>query len=187
MLLFSSKNRKIYKGGNVQNLYWLCCRTVKMYRRHNIWDEDKWDIHSSGSGGYAGHSSKESMQDYHKKESQKEYHKNEVYNDNKAEEDKNKGLYKSNEKEEEKKKEEKENEEKEKTIVDAVEQEEKYQKKEQEEEEFNNITKDIQQSNIENDSLNNKNNKETKKKNNKNIEEAIKVAIKEEKEIVHAD
>ena len=78
-----------------------------MYKRHNIWDEDKWDIHSTGTGGgssgYAGHSSKTSEQDYHK---------HEIYNSNK-DEDKNKDVYQSMKKEgEEKEKKEKENEEK---------------------------------------------------------------------------
>ena len=159
-----------------------------MYKGHSNWDEDKWDIHSSGSGGYAGHSSGGGAVGYaghSSKDSNEEYHKNEVYSANKPEDDKIKDSYRSNEKEEDKKK---EDDKKEKTIVDAVEQEEKYQKKEEEEpDQFQAISKDIQQSNIDNDSLNNKINKETKKKNNKSIEDAIKVAIKEEKEIVHVD
>ena len=87
-----------------------------MYQRHKIWEEDKWDIHSSGSSssGYAGHDSKEFVQ---------EYHKHEMYAD--KDEDKNKDVYRSvDQREEKKKNEEKENEEKEKTIVDVVEQEE---------------------------------------------------------------
>jgi|TARA_Y100000310_G_scaffold345431_1_gene464929 hypothetical protein len=148
-----------------------------MYKRHDIWDEGKWDIHStSGTGGdYAGHSSKGSQEDYHK---------NDEYNANKPEEDKVNKDYKSMKKEDEDKKKEKENEEKEKTIADAVEQEEKYQKKEQEEKDFNSITKDIQNNNIETGTDKDKN---MKKKKNKSIEEAIKEAIREEKEIVHVD
>ena len=60
-----------------------------MYKRHNIWDEDKWDIHSTGTGGgssgYAGHSSKDSKEDYHK---------HEIYNSSK-DEDKTKDVYQS--------------------------------------------------------------------------------------------
>lgn len=160
-----------------------------MYKRHNIWDEDKWDIHSSGSSGYAGPSSENKGAGYaghSSKDSQQDYHKNEIYGSNKEDEFKPKEDYRSrDEKDEDKKKEDEQNE---KTIVDVVEQEEKYKKNEEEEQnQFQTISKDIQQSNIDNDSLNNKNNKETKKKNNKSIEEAIKVAIKEEKEIVHVD
>ena len=156
-----------------------------MYKRSN-WDEDKLDIHSSGYAGhsfgggavgYAGHSSKDSQQDYHK---------NDVYGSNKEDEFKPKDDYMSRVKKDEDKK--KGDEEKEKTIVDAVEQEEKYKKEEEQEEEFKSVARDIQQSNIDNDSsINNQNNKETKKKNNKSIEEAINEAIKEEKEIVHVD
>jgi len=161
-----------------------------MYKRSN-WDEDKLDIHSSGyagrgSGGggpavgYAGHSSKDSQQDYHK---------NETYGANDPEKDNIKGSYSANVQEDDNKKKEddEKDEEKEKTIVDAVEQEEKYKKEEEQEEEFKSVARDIQQSNVHNDSLNNQNNKETKKKNSKNIEEAINEAIKEEKEIVHVD
>jgi len=158
-----------------------------MYKRQNNWEEDKWDIHSNSSGyagqdseskgaGYAGHSSKDSQQDYHK---------NEMYNATKPDEDKIKGSYGSNEQKDDDKK--KEDEEKEKTIVDTVEQEEKYQKKDQEEEEFKSIAKDFQQGHIEDEKIKNQNNKNLKKKQNKSIEEAIKDAIKEEKEIVHVD
>jgi len=154
-----------------------------MYKRHSIWDEDKLDIHSSGyvgsssegrGTGYAGHSSKDSTE---------EYHKGEVYSAGKPDEDKIKGSYGFNEQKEDDKK--KDSEEKEKTIVDAVEQEEKYQKEEVQEE-FQTIAKGIQQSNVENENIE-QNNKDSKKKSNKSIEEAIKEAIKEEKEIVHVD
>jgi len=159
-----------------------------MYKRHSNWDEEKLDIHSDSSGyagnssggsstGYAGHSSKDSQQDYHKSE---------MYNATKPDEDKISGSYGSKElKEDDKKKEE---DDKKKNIVDTVKQEEKYQKKEpQEEEEFKNIAKDFQQSNNEHEIMADQNNKNLKKKQNKSIEEAIEEAIKEEKEIVHAD
>ena len=153
-----------------------------MYKRHNIWDEDKLDIHSSGyagsgsgsSGGHAGHISG----------SKEEYHKNEMYG-NKENEFSPGDDYRSrdNKKEDQKK----DDEEKERTIIDAVEQEEKYQKKEEPEEGLKSDAKGIQHSNIENDSSSKPNNKDIKKKNTKNIEEAINEAIKEEKEIVHID
>ena len=150
--------------------------------------EEKWDIHSSGSSGCVGHRLEDKSIGYaghSTKESNEKYHKNEVYSANKPEDDKIKDAYRSNEKEEDKKK---EDDKKEKTIVDAVEQEEKYQKKEEEEpDQFQAISKDIQQSNIDNDSLNNKINNETKKKNTKYIEDQIKVAIKEEKKIVKVE
>ena len=157
-----------------------------MYKRHSIWDEDKLDIHSSGSGyaghgpedkgvGYAGHGSKDSVG---------EYHKNELYNVGKTDEDKIKGSYTSQEHKDEDKK--KEDEQKEKTIVDAVEQEEKY-KKEEDQDEFQTIAKTMQHGMVENEQLENKDNKISKKKNNKSIEDAINSAIKEEKEIVHVD
>ena len=154
-----------------------------MYKRHNIWDEDKLDIHSSGyaggssgsiGGGYAGHSSG----------SKEEYHKNEMYG-NKENEFSPGDDYRSRDGKEDDKK--KQDDEKEKTIVDAVEQEEKYQKKEEQEEGLKSFAKGIQHSNNENDSSSKPNNKDIKKKNTKNIEEAINGAIKEEKEIVHVD
>ena len=153
-----------------------------MYKRHSIWDEDKWDIHSdkgSSGSGYAGQDSDSSKQDYHS---------NEAYGANKPDEDKANNDYRAAEKEEEDK--DKKNEEKEETIVDAVNQEDKYQKKEDEEDEFKTVAKDIHQENIENQNIDDKKgagNKETKKKQSKSIEEAIKKAIKEEKDIVHAD
>lgn len=154
-----------------------------MYKKLNIWDEDKLDIHSSGyagnrsedkGAGYAGHSPKDSTE---------EYHKNETYSANKPEEDKIKDSYRSNEQDEDKKK---EDGQKEKTIVDAVEQEEKYQK-EEEEEEFKTIVKSVGQGNINDERAGSNEGKDIKKKGNKSIEEAIKDAIKEEKEIVHVD
>lgn len=156
-----------------------------MYKRHNIWDENKLDIHSSGyagrgsggsGGGYAGHSSG----------SKEEYHKIEMYNAHKENEFNPTDDYRSRDQKEDVKK--KKDEEKEKTIVDAVEQEEKYRKKEGQEEEFHAVAKGIQQSGIgDENSINKNNNKEIKKKNTKNIEEAINEAIKEEKKIVHVD
>lgn len=153
-----------------------------MYKRHNIWDEDKLDIHSSGyagsgsgsSGGHVGHISG----------SKEEYHKNEMYGSNRENALPSDDYNSRDQKDDDKKK---EDEEKERTIVNAVEQEEKYQKKEEQEEGLKSFAKGVQHSNIENDSLNQPNNKDIKKKNAKNIEEAINEAVKEEKEIVHVD
>jgi len=136
-----------------------------MYRRHN-WDEDKWDIHSNKST-YAGHASGS-------KDSQS-YHKNEMYGS--KDEDKMKDGYRVLEIKEE----EKEKENKEKTIVDNINQEEKYQKNE-EKDEFQAISKNFQQ-----ESLEAEKDKNIKKKQHNSIEDAIKDAIKEEKEIVHVD
>jgi len=154
-----------------------------MYKKHSLWDEDKWDIHSESSSGYAGQGSK-SSQDYHDKESQQDYHKNESYNTGKADEDKIKDAYRSNEEKEDKK----DDDEKEETIVDAIEQEEKYQKKE-EEDEFQAVASQIIPNTPENLNIGDEktDKKASKKKKNKSIEEAIKAAVKEEKEIVHAD
>ncbi|MEK6876483.1 MAG: hypothetical protein AABX63_03670 [Nanoarchaeota archaeon] len=145
-----------------------------MYKRHNIWDEDKLDIHSSGYAGHGHGSSGNPMEDYHR---------NEVYT-NKQDALPSDDYRSRDGKEDDKKK---QDDEKEKTIVDAVEQEEKYQKKEEQEEGLKSAAKGIQHSNIENDSSSKPNNKDTKKKNTKNIEEAINEAIKEEKEIIHLD
>jgi|SRR3989338_7384453 len=146
-----------------------------MYKRHNIWDEDKLDIHSSGyAGGSSGGSSG----------SKEEYHKNEVYSSNKENALPSDDYRSRDGKEDDKKK---QDDEKEKTIVDAVEHEEKYQKKGEQEEGLKSSAKGIQHSNIEHDSSSEPNNKDIKKKNTKNIEEAINEAIKEEKEIVHVD
>ena len=158
-----------------------------MYKKLNIWDEDKLDIHSSGSSGYAGNRSDDKGAGYaghSSKDSTESYHKNETYSTNKSDEDKIKDSYRSNEKDEEKKK---EDEKKEKTIVDTVEQEEKYQKEEEQEEEFKTIAKSIGQGNINDERAESNEGKDVKKKSNKSIEEAIKDAIKEEKEIVHVD
>ncbi len=146
-----------------------------MYKRHNIWDEDKLDIHSSGYAGHGRGSSGKPMEDYHKNEMYSSDKENALPSDD----------YRSRDQKEDDKK--KEDEEKERTIVDAVEQEEKYQKKEEQEEGLRGIAKGVQQSNIENDSLNKQKDKNIKKKNTKNIEEAINEAIKEEKEIIHLD
>lgn len=153
-----------------------------MYKRHSIWDEDKWDIHSTGSssgsggsgGGYAGHGSG----------SKEEYHKNEMYGNKENEFNPGEDYRSRDGKDDDKKK---QDDEKEKTIVDAVEQEEKYQKKEEQEEGLKGFAKGIQQSSIETDSSSKPDNKNIKKKNTKNIEEAINEAMKEEKEIIHLD
>ncbi len=152
-----------------------------MYKRHSIWDEEKLDIHSTGSsGGYAGHSHHEHgshAQDYH---IDKDY-------SSKDSEAKN-GTYTSMKRHDESKK--NGDEGKEKTIADAVNQEEKYVKKSQEEKEgkeekFHTATWDTGNNS---DSGNEGSDSETiKSKNSKSIEDAIKEAIKEEKETAHID
>ena len=79
-----------------------------MYKKLNIWDEDKLDIHSSGSSGYAGNHSEDKGAGYaghSSKDSTESYHKNETYSTNKPDEDKIKDSYRSNEQDEDKKKE----------------------------------------------------------------------------------
>ena len=140
-----------------------------MYKRHNIWDEDKWDIHSSGN--YAGHGAGEG------KEPEK-YHKHSVYGSSEKAGDKLKDDYRSAEQQEDK---DKDKEEKEKTIVDTVEQEEKYRKNE-EHDVFKAIAKELPQQHSVEESK-----KETKKKHHKSIEDAIDKAINEEKKTVFVD
>ncbi len=156
-----------------------------MYKRHSNWDEEKLDIHSTvhstgSSSGYAGHSHHE-----HGSHAQ-DYHANKDYN-SKDSESKN-DTYMSMKRHDESKK--KEDEDKEKTIVDAVNQEEKYikknhEEKEDKEEKFHTATWDTRNNS---DSGDKGSDSETiKSKNNKSIEDAIKEAIKEEKETVHID
>lgn len=167
-----------------------------MYRKHNIWGEDKWDIHSGSnishsagsSSGYAGHSG--SMQDYHK---------NEMYN--KQDEFKPTDDYRAREQQGDKKKEDEE-----KTIVDTIEQEEKYVRKENQHEFTNTknstenvpLSQDAKSEDRKDKKRENLNNKfsgvhkgklyePSEKENIKSIEEAINEAIKEEKKITHVD
>jgi hypothetical protein len=139
-----------------------------MYKRANIWDEDKLDVR----GNYGSSGSKDIG--YTHSSDSKQYHKSDLYDTSKKDENKLKDGYRSNEQQEENKDKEKEN--KEKTIVDNVEQAEKYKKNEEKD--------DFQPQNFEVDDNDNKN---SKKKQHKSIEEAIKDAIKEEKEIMHVD
>ena len=96
-----------------------------MYKRHNVWDEDKWNIHSgSGSSGYAGNKSGSSDQ---------QYHKNDTYGSSNKDENKSKDMYKSFEPKEEDKDKDKDKgvSQKEKTISDTVEEESKKKQNEQ--------------------------------------------------------
>ena len=142
-----------------------------MYKKHNIWDEDKWDIHNSSSSGYAGNKpgGSSDAQEYHKKDS---------YNSAVKEENKIKDTYRALEQKEE----EKDKETREKSIVDTIEEEEKKQKKEEKDEDFNLIKKEVR---LETPEI--KDDKEFKKKEHKTIEEAIDKAIKEEKDTVFVD
>ena len=154
-----------------------------MYKKHNAWDEDKWNIHSSGyssqssgssgsSGGGAGYSSQGSKNPF------EHYHKSEMYGSKEG--DKIKDMYRSNEAQEEDKK--KKEQGGEKTLADAVHQEEKYQKKQDQTAE-NETTKINPQPSTKED----KKEDSPKKENKKSIEEAISDAIKEEKEVIHLD
>ena len=133
-----------------------------MYKRHNIWDEDKWDMHNSGShntgSGYSG-SSNSTGAGYTKngKNPFEHYHKSEIYSSNNPSPEKIKD-----------------------TIVDAVEHEEKYKKKENsgflgenpkapDKTPLHHETKEYSRS----------------KKETATIEDAIRDAIKEEKKIIH--
>ena len=137
-----------------------------MYKSHNIWDEDKWDIHSSGSG-YAGRG-------LDQKKDLEHYHKNNMYGSSSKVADKISGDYQSAHHEEDNKRKD-EKDEKEKTIADAVEQEGKY-RKDEDHDDFNTIVNGLQQHHFEaNDKT------ELKKKHNRSIEDAINNAIKEEK------
>ena len=168
-----------------------------MYKKHNTWDEDKWNIHSSGNShssgsgaGYAGRSSDNPMESYHKSQ---------IYSSNAGKEDQLKDFYRSNEQQEEDKK--KKEQGKEKTLADAVQQEEKYQKKQDqivdnenptgfsrfESARTNESTKSAQQSSKQSSQGEIKKGENSKKENKKSIEEAISDAIKEEKEVIHLD
>ena len=141
-----------------------------MYKRHNIWDEDKWDIHKSdskyagGSGsGYAGHGSKEDLAGYHKSD---------AYGANDPGE-KLKDDYRSslNSKDKKDKEEEKD------TIAERVEEEEKKIEKQHQEEE-DGVFKSIK-SEFKPEPIDHEDNKQKKKKNHSSIEEAITKAIKQ--------
>jgi hypothetical protein len=147
-----------------------------MYKRLNIWDEDKLDIHNRGSdSGYVSHSSKTPHEDYHK---------NELYSQDG--EDRNSDVYHSM-KNDDKKRDKKESEDKEKTIVDTVEQEEKYQKGKREDESQHQSHNAAQGMHHILDSASHDEGKRLKNKQKKSIEEAIEEAIKEEKEVIHLD
>lgn len=149
-----------------------------MYKRHNIWDEDKWNIHSGS--GYAGHSGGSSGVGYAGEASKNpfgHYHKSQMYGSKDG--DKTKDLYKSNEaQEEDKKKKEKEGG---KTLADAVQQEQKYQKKPEAAADEN------QKKTASAPHGEHKPNEGARKHNKSSIEEAISDAIKEEKETIHID
>ena len=141
-----------------------------MYKRHNVWDEDKWDIHNTGGSGYAGNKPGSS--------DAQQYHKGDLYSSANKDENKIKDTYRSLDQKDE----EKDSESKEKSIVDTVEEEEKKQHNEEKPEDFNLIRKEIKPENFEAGE-----DKETKKKEHKSIEEAIDKAIKEEKDTVFKD
>ena len=149
-----------------------------MYKKHSIWDDDKWNIHSNSGSGYAGHGPGKIEAGYASPSNPMEtYHKSQLYNSN--DKDKIKDMYRSNEaQEEEKKKKEIGG----KTLADAVQHEQKYQKKpESAEEEMQKKTASPSHQG------GNKQNDNPKKKNKSSIEEAINDAIKEEKKVIHLD
>ncbi|MBS3132021.1 hypothetical protein J4212_06310 [Candidatus Woesearchaeota archaeon] len=138
----------------------------------NIWDEDKWNIHSSGYGKHDSPSDKAG------------YHEGGHYS---HEKDKDKyganDLYSKNEKKDE---DEKKKEDDEETIDDAVKEEDKKkeeEKKQQEEEDvFKLASKQLTPAmQLEGSKP------EKKARKNKSIEEAISKAVKQEKETVILD
>ncbi|MBI2134398.1 hypothetical protein HYU09_00260 [Candidatus Woesearchaeota archaeon] len=149
-----------------------------MYKRHNIWDEDKWDIHKSeskyagGSGsGYAGHSSKDDPSGYHK---------NDAYGSKNAGE-KLKDDYRSVTNAEEDKDKEKEKD----TIAERIAEEEKKEEKQHQEEEeglFKSIKNEFRPEAMQKEEV-----KKKSRKQHGSIEEAINKAIKEEKKTVFID
>ena len=149
-----------------------------MYKRHNIWDEDKWDIHRSeskyagGSGsGYAGQSHKDKSS---------EYHKNGAYGSATAG-DKLKDDYRSAHSEEGDKDKEKEKD----TIAGRIEEQEKKEEKQHREEEdglFKSIKTEFRQEHMQQEE-----NRKKNKKHHSSIEEAISKAIKEEKKTIFID
>ncbi len=149
-----------------------------MYKKHSIWDEDKWDIHSNSSSSYApGHGLGKSSAGYAGSVNPTEtYHKSQLYNSN--DKDKIKDMYKSNEAQEEDKK---KKEQGGKTLADAVQKEQKHQKKPE------NNEVEMQKKNTSAFQGEHKQNDDPKKRNKSSIEEAINDAIKEEKEVIHLD
>ena len=143
-----------------------------MYRRHNIWDEDKWDIHSSGS--YAGHGAGKSKESEH-------YHKSAMYGSSEAAADKLKDDYRpANNIEEDKDKEKEKG-----TIADRIEEQEKKEEKQHQEEEeglFKSIKSEFRPEHIPQEETRKK-----AKKHHSSIEEAISKAIKEEKKTIFID
>ena len=161
-----------------------------MYKRHNAWDEDKRNIHSSGysshssgssgsSGSGAGYSGQGSKNPF------EHYHKSQLYGSNADKENKPKDFYRSNEQQEDDKK--KREEGKERTLADAVQQEEKYQKKREQDAESEKTGINSQSSQPRPSQTEIKEGENSKKENKKSIEEAISDAIKEEKEVIHLD
>ena len=147
-----------------------------MYKRHSIWDEDKWDIHHksetkyAGSGsGYAGHGKHEST-DYHKNEaaygSKTGENLKDDYRSNKAEDDKDKDKEKEKD-----------------TITEKIEEEEKKkeQRKEEDDDFFHTMKKSV------NMPMPQIEEKTEGKKQHSSIEDAITKAIKEEKKTIFID
>ena len=152
-----------------------------MYKKHSIWDDDKWNIHSSGNSGsgYAGQGSSKSGAGYASSGNPMEsYHKSQMYGSKEG--DKIKDLYRSNEAQEDGKK--KKEQGSGKTLADAVQQEQKYQKRpEAIEDEGQKKTAITSHGEHAQDAHH------SKKQNKSSIEEAINDAIKEEKKIIHLD
>ncbi|MBI2208920.1 hypothetical protein HYU50_05495 [Candidatus Woesearchaeota archaeon] len=143
-----------------------------MYKRHNIWDEDKWDIH--GSGSYAGHGDGKSKEPEH-------YHKSAMYGSSKNDADKLKDDYRPANNAEEDKDKEKEKD----SIADRIAEEEKKEEKQQQEEEegfFKSIKSEFRPEHMQQEE-----NKKKNKKHHSSIEEAINKAIKEEKKTIFID
>ena len=146
-----------------------------MYKRHNVWDEDKWDIHhksdtkyAGGSAGYAGHAHGDNPS---------EYHKGENYNSGNPGE-KLKDDYRSAHKKDDDKDKEKEKD----TITDRLEEEEKKEKRKHEDDDaFQSIKKDF------NPAMHLPEEAKKDEKHHKTIEEAISKAIKEEKKVIFMD
>jgi len=171
------KKRNIYKRRK-PNLV-----VDRMYKRHNIWDEDKWNIHSNSGSGYAAGHGKSGAGYASSGNPVEHYHKIQMYGSKEG--DKTKDLYKSNEAQEEDKK--KKEKERGKTLADAVQQEQKYQKKPETAEDGNQKRIASAPQTDSDPHGEHKPDEGAKKHNKTSIEEAISDAIKEEKETIHLD
>ena len=141
-----------------------------VYQRKDMFEEDKWNIHSSGYSTEKYGSEKSDMGEDYKHE---QYGANKEKDDYKEAED-----YRKSDEKEEKKKEEEENEP---SIEDTVKKEEK--KEEEEQDVFKIAAQEIGQGMQQEEEKDTK----PKKKEHKSIEEAVNKAIKQEKETVIVD